>query len=135
MSIVDAAISFAEIEQADLHVLHVWSLPIDDTASRAHKDKLIELSKSLKEDTQRKLDTLIGRYSHPRLRDHLLKGKPSRVIPEFVSENDIDILVMGTVARSGVPGFLVGNTAEKILNEVDCSVMALKPKNWESPIK
>ncbi len=42
---------------------------------------------------------------------------------------------MGTVARSGIPGFMVGNTAEKILNRVDCSVMALKPKKWKSPIK
>jgi universal stress protein E len=134
-SIVDSAVSLAEIEQAELHVLHVWNLSLDDSASRAHKDKLKELSRSLKEDTQRKLDTLIGNYSNSRLFDHLIKGKPSKIIPKFVSKNDIDILVMGTVARSGIPGFVVGNTAEKILNQVDCSVMALKPKKWKSPIK
>jgi universal stress protein E len=134
-SIMDSAISLSEIEQAELHVLHVWNLPLEDTASRAHKDKLKELSKSLKEDTQRKLDSLVANYSHARLSDYLIKGKPFKVIPDFVSKNDIDILVMGTVARSGIPGFIVGNTAEKVLNQVDCSVMALKPKKWKSPIK
>jgi len=43
--------------------------------------------------------------------------------------------VMGTVVRSGIPGFFFGNTAEKILNRLDCSVLALKPKGWSSPIK
>jgi len=134
-SIMDSAISLADVEKAGLQVLHVWDLPLEDSAARAHKDKLKELSKSLKEDTQRKLDNLVDDYSHPRLFDHLLKGKPHKVIPDFVSKNNIDILVMGTVARSGIPGFIVGNTAEKILNQVDCSVMALKPKKWKSPIK
>jgi nucleotide-binding universal stress UspA family protein len=134
-SIMESAVSLAEKESADLHVLHVWDMSIDDSASRVHKDKLRELSKSLKEDTQSKFDKLVGDYSHPRMIDHLLKGKPHKVIRDFVSKNNIDILVMGTVARSGVPGFIVGNTAEKIINQIDCSVMALKPRKWKSPIK
>ena len=134
-SIIESAVSLAEIESADLHVLHVWNMPLNDSTSRAHKDKLKELARSLKEDTQRKLANLISGYSDTRLFDHLTKGSPHKVIPKFVSKNNIDVLVMGTVARSGIPGFLVGNTAEKILNQVDCSVMALKPKKWKSPIK
>ena len=56
-------------------------------------------------------------------------------IAKFVKNKEIDLLVMGSVARSGVPGFFVGNTAEKIINHVGCSVLVLKPGGWKSPIK
>ena len=43
-----------------------------------------------------------------------------------------DVVVMGTVARVGVPGLLMGNTAEDVLNNLDCAVLALKPEGFES---
>jgi nucleotide-binding universal stress UspA family protein len=41
---------------------------------------------------------------------------------------------MGTVARTGIPGLLIGNTAEGVLNQVDCSLLALKPEGFVSPV-
>jgi len=43
-------------------------------------------------------------------------------------------VVMGTVARTGVPGFIMGNTAETILNHINCSVLAIKPQGFVTPI-
>ncbi len=43
-------------------------------------------------------------------------------------------VVMGTVARTGVAGLLVGNTAERLLDEVRCSVITLKPPGFVSPV-
>ncbi len=135
-AILGTAMSVAEVEMADLHVLHVWELPFEDfTESKMGKSTLKLLSQSLKADAEKKLSELVGGYTQVPLYESLRKGKPHKVIPKFVGENDIDLLLMGTVARSGVPGFLVGNTAEKILNQVDCSVLALKPKGWKTPIK
>jgi nucleotide-binding universal stress UspA family protein len=41
---------------------------------------------------------------------------------------------MGTVARIGIPGLLIGNTAETILDQLDCSVLAVKPPGFVSPV-
>jgi nucleotide-binding universal stress UspA family protein len=38
------------------------------------------------------------------------------------------------VGRTGIPGFLIGNTAEQVLSEVTCSVLALKPRGFVSPV-
>lgn len=65
---------------------------------------------------------------------HMLKGDPVQVIPAFAKENDVDLVVMGTVARSGMSGMIIGNTAESILNAIHCSVLAVKPDNFVSPI-
>lgn len=66
---------------------------------------------------------------------HFLKGHPSELIPSSINEHKIDMLVMGTVARTGIAGFFIGNTAENILQKINCSLWALKPHGFVSPVK
>ncbi len=65
---------------------------------------------------------------------HVIHGSPADVIVDFVNRYQINLLVLGTVARTGLSGLLMGNTAERILAEVGCSVMAVKPPGFISPI-
>lgn len=55
-------------------------------------------------------------------------------VPAAIEEFDIDLLVMGTLARGGIPGLFIGNTAERLLPEVQCSVLAIKPAGFVSPV-
>ncbi|MCZ7597386.1 MAG: universal stress protein [Gammaproteobacteria bacterium] len=64
-----------------------------------------------------------------------LHGKAEDEIPAFIDDNVVDILVMGTVARTGIPGFIIGNTAENLLRRIGCSLLALKPNGFVSPVK
>ena len=64
-----------------------------------------------------------------------LRGHPADRIPLFVKENDIDVLVMGSVARTGIAGFMIGNTAENIIQQLSCSLLTLKPHGFVSPVK
>jgi nucleotide-binding universal stress UspA family protein len=66
---------------------------------------------------------------------HLLKGSPADVVPELVTKRRIDLWVIGTVARTGVGAMIMGNTAERILDNVNSSVIAVKPTGFVSPIK
>lgn len=63
-----------------------------------------------------------------------VRGRPAERIPAFVAEQRVDILVMGTVARTGLPGFLIGNTAESVLQSLACSLVAFKPEGFVSPV-
>jgi hypothetical protein len=63
-----------------------------------------------------------------------LKGDPGTVITKLADEQQIDLLVMGTVARTGVSGMFMGNTADSILRQVTCSVLAVKPAGFKSPV-
>jgi nucleotide-binding universal stress UspA family protein len=66
---------------------------------------------------------------------HRLRGQADKVIPVYVRSQKIDILVMGTVARTGILGYFMGNTAENIMHELECALLALKPAGFVSPIK
>ena len=60
---------------------------------------------------------------------------PQIVIPRLASKLQADLIVMGTVARTGIPGLFIGNTAETILGRVECSVLAVKPPGFVTPVK
>ena len=63
-----------------------------------------------------------------------MKGAARKVVPTLARQIETDLIIMGTVARTGIPGFIMGNTAEEILNQIDCSVLAVKPPGFATPI-
>ncbi len=85
----------------------------------------------------RKMDEMLGKetvqYLQPR--SHLIKGQASREIPLMVENYDIDLIIMGTVGRVGIPGLIIGNTAESILEQTKCSILAIKPEGFKTPVK
>jgi universal stress protein E len=88
-------------------------------------------------DTHRAaLDALLGEAGVGQgVEVHAVRGRPDAVIPALVAERGVDLLVMGTVGRTGIHGLLIGNTAENILRRVHCSLLALKPEGFASPVK
>ena len=61
-------------------------------------------------------------------------GRPSEVILSAVDEFDPDLLVIGSVARQGIAGLLIGNTAERVMRSIDCSLLTIKPSRFKCPI-
>ncbi|HEY4310886.1 MAG TPA: universal stress protein [Pirellulales bacterium] len=59
---------------------------------------------------------------------------PDTAIVEFIEHHQIDLLMMGTIARGGLPGLTIGNTAERLVTHVPCSMLAVKPADFKSPI-
>jgi nucleotide-binding universal stress UspA family protein len=61
-------------------------------------------------------------------------GYPWKVIGMTARRIDAGLIVMGSVARRGIPGFLIGNTAEKVLRQHDRSILTVKPDDFVSPV-
>ena len=66
---------------------------------------------------------------------YMLKGEPGHLIPELAEKLEVGLMVMGTLGRSGVAGLLIGNTAERILRQVRCSVLTVKPDGFVTPVR
>jgi nucleotide-binding universal stress UspA family protein len=136
--ILQLAGSMARKEAAELHIVHVWYLFGEHyVRSRGMTGKHLQEAKAQEKlQHKQRFDTLLGRVDvtdlKPRL--HLVEGDPDERIPELVMEQGIDLLVMGSVCRTGIAGLLIGNTAEEVLNQVDCSVLTLKPEGFITPV-
>ena len=139
--IMELAFSISRLEKSELHIVHAWRL-WGESALRGHRVRATEgeMNKLL-QDTRnfhkRCLDELLNRFPLAKTKHkvHLRKGDPGVLIREIAKKERIDLIVMGTVCRTGLPGFLIGNTAESVLYQVGCSVLTVKPYGFISPIK
>jgi len=135
--ILELASSLAAREGADLHIVHAWTVIGESLLLKKGGVYAAEMKKHVHaEGTRRRkmIERLLARYSVTGHQLHLLKGDASTVIPQLVTKLGIDVLVMGTVCRTGIPGFVIGNTAERVLDAVDCSVFTVKPDGFVSPV-
>ncbi len=64
----------------------------------------------------------------------IVEGMAGDIIPTLARKLTIDLIVMGTVARTGIPGLIIGNTAESVLSQISCSVLAVKPPDFVTPV-
>lgn len=60
-------------------------------------------------------------------------GRPDTVLPELVRAEGVGCLILGTVCRTGLAAFWLGNTAEDVLPRVDCDVLLLRPADYFDP--
>ncbi|MET0081273.1 MAG: universal stress protein, partial [Candidatus Thiodiazotropha lotti] len=65
----------------------------------------------------------------------MIHGDASKVIHQFSDSLNADLIIMGTVGRTGVPGLFIGNTAEDVLQTAKASILAVKPPSFVSPVK
>jgi len=63
----------------------------------------------------------------PEQRRHVVSGNPVEAIPRFSRKLDAGIVVMGAVSRSGLARVFIGNTAERVLGDLPCDVLVVKP--------
>jgi universal stress protein E len=125
----------------EAEVLSCWDFEFEsflrsNPLAKIPTDEVSRIVAAAKAEHRQRLDALIkasGMGGSPRI--HHIRGQPSRVLPAHLDALGIDLLVMGTVARTGIPGYLIGNTAENILQKIRCSILALKPDGFVSPMR
>jgi nucleotide-binding universal stress UspA family protein len=123
------AIDMAHTSGAELHVLHVIELPI------MHDDVLTPmpsfdetLMKELTEREEEKFSDLKKQFA----REHLFMttkiefGPIVPLILDYLTDNQITLIVMGTKGASGLQEVLVGSNAEKVVRNALCPVISVK---------
>lgn len=145
--ILAIASSLASHNSASLHLVHAWEA-FAEGRMRARADRDQDLLDRYFQKEQAKhqgaLAALVDSlrqsvddetFARLNLGLHLPKGAAIKVIPQLANDLAAQVVVMGTVARTGIPGLIIGNTAEAILDQLTCSVLAVKPPGFVSPVQ
>ena len=129
--ILNCAQQLSAITNADFHVTHCYeSLGIDMWASigmgihglAIQNSEYEEYLRELGAHNQSEFDHLLLDYNTAPEYKHLRNGVAHSLLPQIAKENNIDLMVVGTTNRSG----LLGSTAEKILDQLECDIMAVR---------
>jgi universal stress protein E len=145
LRVIDAACMIAGAPDAEVIVLNAWEAIGEGMVwafsgggdSRMTADRYVnEVLDARNEAMHGLLAQVRDRADSPRphLVPRLARGAPEVVIHEQCREAAADVVVMGTVARTGLSGVFIGNTAENIINSLDCPVLAVKPDGFVSPL-
>jgi len=144
--VIAAALNLAGPGEAEVFVLHSWDAVAEGLAwafstTGEAQSAAERYTREIREKRRRAMDLLLAEFAPSeaapqgrKIIPRLVKGSPERMIAEQVGKLAADVLVMGTVARTGLEGVIIGNTAENIINSVECPVLAVKPDGFESPI-
>lgn len=130
--LLETGMAMARIAKGDLHVLHAWDLYDQRYLRRQglRADEMAQVVLKAREQAQEALQKTIAPYrrhlsaSHV----HLERGAPRKVISAFAVRHGVELLVLGTAARSGLARHLIGNTAEVLLAAMPCSMLVVRPE-------
>lgn len=132
------AVDIAHISSAEIHLLHVIELPV------MHEDVLTPmptfdetLLKELKTRAELKFADLKKGFA----KEHLFvatKIEFGPIVPtimDYLNANNITLVVMGTKGASGLQEVFIGSTAEKVVRNSPCPVIAVKRDSSVSELK
>lgn len=137
--ILSLALEVCVSTRAEMILLHAWRLDLEGFFRKwgSYRDLDIDLiAKEMRSDRVERMKSLLAPYKDSSVTQQIkiLEGEAKVVIPRFVMEQEIDMMIMGSLSRTGIAGFLMGNTAESMLDKLTCSVLTLKPDAFHSPV-
>ncbi|HII79873.1 MAG TPA: universal stress protein [Methanosarcina sp.] len=129
---ISYGIEIAKLSGATVHALHV----VDTSAIisefwTAGKELVHELiindGKKIMFETKKIIEG-----SGVEVREVLLEGHPGDEIIDYAENNNIDLIVMGTLGATGIERFLMGSVAEKVVRYSKVPVMVVRNRNSEN---
>ena len=126
--------------QASINVVHAWQAQMENLVKHWDTDlseqQFIELSEYLYSHHKNALNIEVQSFGlmQQDVKFFFCEGEPAEAIAQTAEKQGVDLLVLGTLGRGGIPGLLIGNTAEDLLERINCSVLAIKPASFHTPI-
>lgn len=122
---ISQGIEIAKLSGAIVHALYVVDTPSTISENwTAGKKTVYEIMRKDGEKVVSKIKEL-GEASGVKVKEVVLDGYPCKEIIDFAENNDIDLIVMGTLGKTGLEKFLVGSIAEKVVRNSRVPVMVV----------
>ena len=123
---VNSGIEIAKMNNAEVYAIYVIP-PVSAPAAEKGRGWAENIKQDLTEDGKEatKYVESVGNNSGLDVESILLEGNPSEEIINFAEKNNIDLIVMGTLGRSGIEKFLLGSVTEKVVRGSKTQVLVV----------
>jgi len=127
------AISIAERNDSELHVLHVFEQRIHPSFYIVDKSTPFDLDEGLRERALDALDEFVYDELRERIdfRCEVASGKPFVEIINYARANEIDLIVIATHGLTGLESMIIGSTTERVVRKAPCPVLSIRDPDHE----
>ncbi len=132
--ILDSAFYLAKTFQAKMFVANAFPTAPNILPMVTETVSVANVQKSIAQSHKKRTLKLVEKHGIAEDHIYVREGSAEDVVSAIVQEQRINLVVMGTIARTGIPGVLIGNTAEKVLESLNVDVLALKPSDFITPL-
>lgn len=133
--VTQAALDFASCLHSEVHLVNAYpGAPITIAAEIPEFDTT-NYREAIEKNHREALREHASHFSIPQQQQHVEEGLPEQVIPATAEQLDAELVVLGTIGRTGFSAALLGNTAEHVIESINCDLLAVKPEGFISPIK
>ncbi len=122
--------------RGSLHAVHAYPrLPVQSLqVERTSPGFLSKLEKQSRRAANIRFERALQSSGVARSRRYLIGGHPIDAILGAVKRSRSALVVMGAISRSGFKNLLIGNSAERILDELACDILVAKPPAFKSRV-
>ena len=122
-SIIDHGFDIASLAKAQLHVISAHPSPMLSAS-----DPVFQLKETIEARYREQCKAFQAEFDIDDTHLHIEEGPADVLIPHTAHELQAALTIIGTVARTGISGALIGNTAEVVLDALESDVLVLKPE-------
>lgn len=131
--IVNIANKLASMIKATVHLVNAYpSTPVNLSIEVPEFDA-DQYHSAIKTHHQKFVNVLATKHQINPKHLHIKEGLAEEVIPSVSQSINAELIVIGTIGRTGFSAAIIGNTAEHIINDINCDVLAIKPDGYVSP--
>ena len=127
------ATDLAKTIKANVHLVNSYPGTPVNIAIEIPEFNAADYNNSMQKHHQEAMILHCDKYAIPKENTHVLEGLPEDVIQALANKLDAELVILGTIGRTGLSAALIGNTAEHVIDRLNCDVLALKPDGYISP--
>jgi universal stress protein E len=132
--IIKESFYLAKLINAEVHLVNSYPGTPVNIAIEIPEFDPNEYNSVVKQHHEKAVAALAEQFNISNDRTHIDEGLPEDVIPAISSDINAELLVIGTIGRTGFSAAIIGNTAEHVLDRINCDVLAMKPDGYVSPL-
>ena len=134
IKITEEAINLSTLIKANVHLVNSFPGTPVNIAIEIPEFNAGEYNQSMLNHHVEAMDEHARKFSITQEHTHVEEGLPEDIIVKLADKLDAELVILGTVGRTGISAALIGNTAEHVIDKINCDVLALKPSGYVSPL-
>jgi universal stress protein E len=118
-----------------LHAFHAWERTLRGLVGRREEARASDMPEGALEHRQREaVYAALGAAGVAPARVFFVEGPADKTLPAYCTEQKADLVVMGAIARNPFGRIFIGSTAERVLGQLPCDMLVVKPDTFRTPV-